>query len=337
MVARPGPRNAITDVDGIAVGQAHDDRVRSGVTVVLPDGGAVVGGDVRGGAPGTRETALLAAENLVQRADAIVLSGGSAFGLDAAGAVMSWLAARGRGFAINGTVVPIVPAAILFDLTNGGDKAWGEEPPYRALGRAACEAAGLDVALGNAGAGFGAMAGRLKGGIGTASAVTDDGLQVGAIVAANPVGSVVDHRSGAFWAQTGAFGGELGPHRPFRDGPDDLDLPPDMKGAPVGASTTIAVVATNAILTKAEANRIAIMAHDGFARAIRPVHTPLDGDTIFTLATGRRDLAEPRPRSLTRIGHLAAECISRAVARAVYHADNLGPHRSWRDVHGNQR
>lgn len=334
MSARPGPRNSITDVDGIAVGQAHDERVRSGVTVVLADGGAVPGGDVRGGAPGTRETALLAAENMVQRADAVVLSGGSAFGLDAAGGVMAWLAARGRGFAINGTIVPIVPAAILFDLANGGDKAWGEAPPYRALGRAACEAAGADVALGNAGAGFGALAGRLKGGLGTASALTDDGWQVGAIVAANPVGSVVDHRTGAFWAQTGAFGGELGAHRPFRDGPDDLDLPPDMKGAPIGASTTIAVVATNAMLTKAEANRLAIMAHDGFARAIRPVHTPLDGDTIFTLATGRKELGELRPRVLARLGHLAAECVSRAVARGVYHAETLGTHRSWRDAHG---
>ncbi|HEY0418714.1 MAG TPA: P1 family peptidase, partial [Acetobacteraceae bacterium] len=209
--ARPGPRNLITDIVGIAVGNADDAAVRSGVTVVLPEARAVAAVDVRGGGPGTRETDALGPTCLVESVDAIVLSGGSAFGLDAAAGAMAWLAVRGRGFAVGPAVVPIVPAAVLFDLGNGGDKHWGDRPPYRDLALAACAAAGRDFALGNAGAGSGAKAGDLKGGLGSVSAVTDDGFQVGALVAANPLGSVVMPGDGAFWAwaleRNGEFGG----------------------------------------------------------------------------------------------------------------------------------
>jgi len=346
---RPGPRNLITDVDGIGVGNAHDEKWRSGATVILPARPALAAVDVRGGGPGTRETDLLSPLNRVDRVDAIVLAGGSVFGLDAASGVAHWLHEHGCGLEVRGIKVPLVPGAILFDLANGGDKSWPKdakglgEPPYRALGRAACEAATQDFALGNAGAGYGALAGQLKGGLGSASAISPDGLQVGALVAANPIGSVVDHRTGAFWAQHDAYGAELGPTRLFREGPDDLDLPPDTKlglydtgleSNLTGASTSIGVIATNAKLGKAEAARLATMAHDGLARAIRPVHTPLDGDTLFVLATGAYDLGEPRDVALTRLGHLAAGCVARAVGRAVLHAASLGAMKSWRERYG---
>ncbi|HSK38302.1 MAG TPA: P1 family peptidase, partial [Arenibaculum sp.] len=275
---RPGPHNLITDVDGLLVGNAASPDVRSGVTVVLPERRVTAAVEVRGGGPGTRETDALDPTCMVDAVDAVVLSGGSAFGLDAAQGAMAWLAARGRGFAIGGAVVPIVPAAILFDLLNGGDKDWKQAPPYRALASAACEAASSVFALGNEGAGLGAKAGKLKGGLGSASAVTPDGLQVGALVAANPVGHLVMPESGTFWAWALEMDGELGgqhpPAGPIAPGAG-LDLP---SAAQPGANTTIGVVATNLRLTRTEAKRIAIMAHDGYARAIRPVHTPFDGD-----------------------------------------------------------
>ena len=216
--ARPGPRNLITDVAGLAVGQAQDSRARTGVTVILPEARAVCAVDVRGGAPGTRETDALAPENLVDAVDAVVLSGGSVYGLGAADGVTAWLGARGRGYGLARDPIvppsPVVPAAILFDLANGGTKAWGEEPPYRALGRAAAEAVALDFVLGTAGAGYGAMAGALKGGIGSASVVTAEGATVGAIVAVNCWGSVIAPGGRTFWAApyelAGEFGGLLG-------------------------------------------------------------------------------------------------------------------------------
>lgn len=330
MTLRPGPRNLLTDVEGLAVGNAEDAALRSGVTVVL--GEAVAAADVRGGGPGTRETDLLDPVNLVPGVQAIALSGGSAFGLDAASGVMDWLAARGRGFRVGPHVVPLVPSAILYDLDNGGDKGWGEMPPYRALGRAACDAAGADFALGTAGAGYGAKAGGLKGGLGSASLVDDDGLQVAALVAVNARGSVTLDGQPQFWAW------------PFEQGEEFGGLPPPdrrvpaapllERQVPLGAATTIAVVATNAVLDKAEAKRIAIMAQDGLARAIRPVHTPFDGDTVFALATGRHALPEPRPRALAHIGALAADCLARAVARGVYLAEGWEGLPSWREVYG---
>lgn len=326
---RPGPRNAITDVAGIRVGNANDDRAWSGVTVVLADRPATIGVDVRGGAPGTRETDLADPACLVEAADAVVLSGGSAFGLDAAGGVMQWLVEQGRGFAVGHARVPIVPAAILFDLLNGGDKGW-TEAPYRALGRAAVAGAAQDFAQGNEGAGLGATAGRLKGGLGSASFVTESGLAVGALMAVNPSGSVLVPGTRSFWAWQLAQGDELGPQAP-PPGPIDpaADLFPDPPPL-AGANTTIGVVATNAKLSKAEANRLAIMAQDGMARAIRPCHTPFDGDTIFVLATGAVELPEPRPALLSLLGSLAADCVARAIARGVYLAKPLGPWPAYR-------
>jgi L-aminopeptidase/D-esterase-like protein len=329
---RPGPRNLISDVEGILVGNADDRAVRSGVTVVLPEEPATAAGDVRGGAPGTRELGTLDPTTLTSRIDAVCIAGGSAFGLDAAGGVMAWLAERGRGFPVGPARVPIVPAAILFDLLNGGNKAWGLEPPYRHLGLAACEAAGPDFALGNAGAGYGAHAGPLKGGLGSASALGEDGLQVGALVAVNCFGSVTMPGSPAFWAwaleQQGEFGGAA---RPAPEGELDLDYEIQAR---MGANTTIAVVATNATLDKAQMNRVAIMAQDGIARAIRPVHSPFDGDTVFALSTRRLAPPEPIAASLARVGTIAADCVARAVVRGVHAAETLGDLPSYRSVHG---
>ena len=292
-MARPGPRNLITDVAGLRIGHAHVAHVQSGVTVLLADQPATAAVDVRGGAPGTRDTEALDPVNLVGAIDAIVLSGGSVFGLDASSGVTAWLAARGRGFrvAAQAPPAPIVPSATLFDLTNGGDKTWGEEPPYRALGRAAADSASADFALGNAGAGYGATAGVLKGGLGSASSVTDDGIAVGAIVAVNSVGSTLIPDTDVFWAfpleQQKEFGGlRLISGWPGIDG----DLPADMKRPQPRANTTIAIVATDAKLDCAELKRVAIMAADGMARAIRPSHTPFDGDTVFAVATAKHAL-----------------------------------------------
>ncbi|HEY5239704.1 MAG TPA: P1 family peptidase [Rhizomicrobium sp.] len=333
---RPGARNLITDVASLRVGQAHDASARTGVSVLVTDEPAAAAVDVRGGAPGTRETEALDPVGLVGMADAIVLSGGSVYGLDAASGVTAWLAGQGRGFRVapHAPPAPIVPSAILFDLINGGDKNWGAVPPYRALGIAAAENAGADFALGNAGAGFGAVAGAYKGGIGSASSVSDDGFTVGALVAVNAVGSPLIPGTDVFWAfaleQNNEFGGRKAT-TPFAQ--LDLDLPADMKGAPKpGANTTIAIVATDADFSRLELKRIAIMAADGFARALRPVHTPFDGDTVFALATAKRPIAEPRPLHVMRIGHMAADCLARAIARGVYEAQTIAQLKGYRDA-----
>jgi L-aminopeptidase/D-esterase-like protein len=328
----PGARNLITDVAGLAVGNAAEARLRSGVTVVLADPEAVAAVDVRGGGPGTRETDLLEPSNMVQAVQGICLSGGSAFGLDAATGVMTWLAERDRGFRIGPRVVPLVPSAILYDLENGGDKDWGTRLPYQSLARAAGAAAGQDFQLGTAGAGYGAKAGGIKGGLGSASTLDREGLQVGALVAVNARGAVTLPDQPQFWAwplEQGAEFGGLAP--PTRRAPLDPDL---ARGAPLGASTTIAVVATNAVLTKAEARHVAVMAQDGLARAIRPVHTPFDGDTVFCLATGRLEVPGPRPRTVARVGSLAADTLARAVARGVYLAAGWDGLPAWRDLWG---
>ena len=308
---RPGPRNSITDIPGVTVGHASNSVLKSGVTVLTCADRFVVGVHVMGGAPGTRETDLLAPDKLVEKVDALVLSGGSAFGLASADGVMSGLRRAGRGFTVNGRIVPIVPAAILYDLDAGGDHDWSDTP-YPTLGRKALHAAGPDVAMGSVGAGTGAIAGQLKGGIGTASAMLDDGTTVGALVAANPVGGVCCPETGRFWAapfeEDAEFGG--------RGVPDRTALA--TKVPLVGAATTIAIVATDATLGKAGATRLATAAHDGLARAILPAHTPFDGDLIFAAATGSRPA--PDPMGLALLGHAAATCLSRAVARAVFHA-----------------
>lgn len=331
---RPGPRNLITDVDGIRVGNAEDTRAWSGTTVVLPDRAAVAAVDVRGGGPGTRETDALSPTGLVQAVHAVVLTGGSAFGLDAASGAMGWLAARGRGFEVLGRRVPIVPAAVLFDLANGGDKEWGATPPYRTLAERALDRASLDFALGNAGAGLGAKAGDLKGGLGSASLVDDDGIQVGALVAANPVGSVVMPGQPTLWAWAFELDREMG-GQPLPTAPVSPDpvTPAPARQQP-GANTTIGVVAVNADLTRAEAMRVAIMAQDGLARAVRPAHTPFDGDTLFVLATATRPLGDDRPTAIARLGAMAADCVARAIGRGVYEARSLGNYPSYRDRFG---
>jgi len=327
---RPGAKNLITDVEGIKVGNAHDEEVFTGVTAILPDQPAVGGVDVRGGGPGTRETEVLRPDCLVERVDAIVLSGGSVYGLEAASGAVSTLAAQGRGFETKNIRVPIVPSAILFDLVNGGDKNWGHMPPYRQLGTDAVNAASDDFALGNIGAGYGATAGLLKGGLGSCSTITDDGIQVGALIAVNPVGSTVVPGTHNFWAwefeQNKEFGGFGAPELK-----EDLPLEAISSGR-LGENTTLGVVATNVSLTKSQAQRVAIMAQDGYARAIRPVHTPMDGDTIFALSTEKKDLDQPEPLALARIGAIAADCVARAVARAVYYADSLGGIPSYRST-----
>ncbi|SLN25430.1 P1 family peptidase [Oceanibacterium hippocampi] len=328
---RPGKRNLITDVDGLKVGNAADPVLRSGVTVVMPDTRGVAGVDVRGGGPGTRETEVLRPDCMVQQIDAICLSGGSVYGLDAASGVVGWLRRAGRGIPVHGHHVPIVPAAILFDLGNGGVKDWADESPYRALGRRAAGALDLDFDLGNVGAGYGAMAGRIKGGLGSVSLESDDGIVVGALVAANPVGSVTMPGTAQFWAwpfeQDDEFGGLGGP----AEMPSiDREIPVESR---LAGNTTIGVVATNVTLGKAEAQRVAMMAQDGLARAIRPIHTPFDGDTIFTLSTGKKAMPEPAPLTIARIGSMAADCVARAVARAIYSAETLGELRSYRSFH----
>ena len=339
---RIGPRNLITDVDGILVGNSGDHALRSGVSVVVCETPSVAAVDVRGGAPGTRETDLLDPSCRVDQIDAICLSGGSAFGLSSADGVMKWMRERGRGVAVADVVVPIVPTAILFDLLNGGDKGW-DWPPYRELGYAAAAAATRDFALGNAGAGLGAKAGNLKGGLGSASAVDPrTGLQVGALVAVNARGYTTMGDMPQFWAwaleQEAEFGGLPPPQKrlglPVSHARADLSHDPaDAARSDPRGNTTIAVVATNARLDKASAQRLAVMAQDGLARAIRPVHTPQDGDTVFAIATGRHDLGAD-PLALGELGTLAADCLARAVARGVFHAQSLGAAKSWKDTFG---
>lgn len=330
---RPGPRNLITDVAGLAVGNAEDRAGRSGTTVLLCDRPAVAAVDVRGGAPGTRETDLMHPANLVERVDALVLSGGSAFGLDAASGVMQALLRQGRGYPAGPARVPIVPAAILFDLATEGDRPWLDgsvSPPYRDLGMAACAAAGPDFALGNAGAGLGAKAGRLKGGLGSASALLGGtGITVGALVAVNPAGSVT-MPGGGLWAGPLLLPEDGVAVPPPAVAPDAAGLAADLwphSGMPAsaGANTVIGVVATDAALTRGEALRLAIMAQDGYARAIRPAHTPFDGDTVFALSAGERPLPEPRAAALYALGALAADTMARAVLRGVWAAEPLAP------------
>ena len=327
-------RNLITDIPGLRVGHAGDAKLGSGTTAVIFDAAVVASVDVRGGGPGTRETALLDPAQTVEGIDAIVLSGGSAFGLDAASGVQAWLREQGRGFRIRDAVVPIVPAAIMFDLLNGGDKNWGRYPPYRELGYAAAKAAGAEFGLGSVGAGLGATTATLKGGVGSASAMTRDGVTVGALAVVNAVGSTVIGDGPHFWAapfeQNKEFGGR---GLPAQIAPSDLAL--RAKGGP-GENTTIAVIATDARLSKAQCNRLAVMTQDGLARAIYPVHTPLDGDVVFAASTGAKELADP-VYGLAELGMLAANVMARAIARGVYEASALsfpGALPAWKDRFG---
>jgi L-aminopeptidase/D-esterase-like protein len=327
-------RNLITDVPGLRVGNADDRRLGSGSTAIIFEEPAVGSVDLRGGAPGTRESALLDPAQTVEGIDAITLSGGSAFGLDAASGVQAWLKEQGRGFVVGPSRVPIVPAAIVFDLNNGGDKNWGRFPPYRELGYAAAAGATAEFGLGSVGAGTGPTTVNCKGGLGSASAVSADGHIVGALAVVNAVGSVVVGPGPWFWAapfeHDGEFGG-LGLPNPFPAGA----LEPHTKITP-RVSTTLVVVATDAMLSKAQAKRLAIMAQSGLSRAIYPVHTPLDGDVVFAVSTARKPLADPM-LALTKLGALAANVVARAIARGVFEASTLafpGALPSWKDQFG---
>jgi L-aminopeptidase/D-esterase-like protein len=320
MPFRPGPRNLITDVAGLRVGNADDAKLKSGVTAVLCDEPAIASMQVLGGAPGTRETDLLEPHNSVETVNAIVLSGGSAFGLDAASGVQAALREQGVGFLVGGFRVPIVPTAILFDLRNGGDKDWERYPPYRELGYDAVQLASLDFSIGTSGAGTGALSAGLKGGLGSASTLLDSGITIGALAAVNPTGSVTVGRSRHFWASPFEIGGEfggLGYPSPFPADAKRVLL--KFRDKAVGGNTTIAVVATDAVLTKAAAKRLAMAAHDGFVRAIWPTHTPADGDIVFALATGASGKSLSGDDAIDLYA-VAGATMARAIARAVYAA-----------------
>jgi D-aminopeptidase len=328
--------NLITDVEGVSVGSVHDERVASGVTAVIFDAPAVASIAIHGGAPGVRDTALLEPEMTVPAVDAIVLSGGSAFGLDAMGGVMVYLAGIGRGFPVRSFRIPIVPGAILNDLINGGDKGWGRRPPFWELGFAAAASAAKSFALGSAGAGHGAMLYDLKGGLGSTSAVSSRGFLVGALVAVNAMGRATRGACPNFWAAPYERGDEFGGlGAPERELAGALEL--KLKGIEP-SNTTIGIVATDAPFSKAQMKRVAIMAQDGIALALRPAHAPTDGDVVFAATTGRAAMA-PDLRDLTEIGMLAAECLARAIARGVYEASSLKNSVAppcWRDVYGAQ-
>ena len=328
-MAAPGPMNTICDVPGIRVGNAEEPALVTGVTAIVADAPAVAAVSVAGGAPGTRGTTILGPAATMTHAHAVVLSGGSAHGLDAPGGAMDWLRSQGVGFRMGTVRVPIVPGAIIFDLLTGGPKHW-EGSPWWSLGRAAAASAGTSFALGNAGAGLGARAGGLKGGLGSASLVTERAT-IGALAVVNSLGSTLVPGSAAFWAwpfeRDGEFGGAPPPGRPLSD------LAFDFTPYSAGTNTTLGVIATDAALTRGEAERVATMAQDGIARAIRPAHSPLDGDTIFVLSTGARPLSDSIA-GVAEIGHLAADCLARAVARGVFAAEPLADLPSYRQLHG---
>jgi len=325
-------RNLITDVAGVLVGHAEDARLASGVSTIIFAEPAVAAVDVRGGAPATRETDLLEPHRTVERIDAVVLSGGSTFGLDASAGVQALLRERGRGFEIASIRVPLVCGASMFDLLNGGDKNWGRFPPYRDLGYSAAAQAADTFALGTAGAGFGATTVNLQGGLGSASAITRDGHTVGALVVVNACGSVNVGAGPHFWAAPFELDGEFG-GLGFPARVPAAALTPIAKGRP-GENTTIAIVATDAALTKAQAKELAVIAQDGLTRAIYPAHTTLDGDTVFAAATGRRPLADA-VNELTELGAVAANTLARAIARGVFEAKSRpGGLPSWRDRYG---
>ncbi|AYO40258.1 P1 family peptidase [Serratia sp. P2ACOL2] len=325
---RTGTRNLITDVPGLKVGVAQDSRVRTGTTVILPDSPAIAAVDVRGGGPATRETDALGEDNLVQTLDALVLSGGSVYGLAAADGVAAWLGQQGRGYALRPApgvpVSPIVPTACLYDLSNAGDKNWQLDPPYRQLGIEAAGKAGHDFPLGTVGAGYGAMTGmgKLKGGLGSASIVATNGATVGALVAVNSLGSVVAPGTRAFWATPYEIDGEFGNGGAAAlaqlHGQGEDWMPEEPTGG--RKNTTLACIATDLALTRVELKRVAMMAQDGMARAIRPLHSPFDGDVVFALSTGQREVQGSRELAVLQIGALAADTLARAIARGVYAA-----------------
>ena len=318
---QPGPRNLITDVSGLSVGSAQDDAIKTGVTVLTADAPFTAAVNVMGGAPGTRETDLLAPDKMVQQVDALFLSGGSAFGLDAGSGIMDALAEAGRGHAVGPARVPIVPGAILFDLLNGGDKAWSANP-YNSLGRSALANAGVNFNLGTIGAGTGALTAGLKGGLGSASLKLPGGGTVGALVAVNALGSGTVPGQPHFWAgpwEVGAEFGGLGPCPVKSDLATTFRSKAEALANLSRANTTIAIVATDIAFDQAQLTRIATAAQDGMARALAPSHTLADGDIVFTASTGEKPLTSVYGDGYV-VGHAAAICLSRAIARGVYEA-----------------
>ncbi len=318
---KPGTKNLITDVSGLTVGNTHDETLKSGATVILCEKPMVASVAVHGGAPGSRELSLLEPENSIEGVDALVLSGGSSFGLDTACGVQAWLREKGRGFKVGTVNVPIVPGAILFDLINGGNKDWGKFPPYRDFGWDCAEQASSDFEIGSVGAGAGASTAGLKGGLGSASIKLDNGITIGALFAVNALGSPTigdtRHFQSAIFEQNAEFGGyglpSFVPENAeqikfkFRDVENSL------------SNTTIGVVATDAVLTKAQAKRLAIAAHDGIARAIWPAHTPMDGDLVFAISSNSSGIV-PTGNDWLELGGHAASVTSRAISRGVYSA-----------------
>ncbi len=323
---KTGLSNTILDVGGLRVGQAIDETVKTGVSVIIPNAPATCAVDVRGGGPGTRETDTLQDGGLIDKVHALTLSGGSVYGLAAADGVCAWLGAQGIGYAAGPApipVSPIVPSAILFDNANGGDKDWGLTPPFRALGIAACNALDTPLSLGRAGAGYGATAGLYAGGLGTASERVGESV-VGAIIAANPVGSPYMPGTQVPWAWPyevdGEFGGQKPPQNYALSAATDTKLA-FLKAA--GQSTVIGVVAISTPLSQKHLKRIAIMAQDGIAMAVQPAHTPLDGDTLFALSTGgdtQESESFSRPVDLAELGAASARCVARALMRGVFEA-----------------
>lgn len=356
---QPGDKNLITDVTDLLVGHASSAELKSGVTVLSADVPFMASVDVMGGAPGSRETELLGTDKLVEQVDALVLSGGSAFGLDAASGVVDALRSNNRGFPVGPVKVPIVPGAIIFDLINGGNHAWTVNP-YPQLGREAYDASSTDFDLGSIGAGIGATTGNIKGGLGSASLSLANGLTVGALVVANPHGQVTVHNSRHFWAAPFEMNNEFGgcgvaeTYQPelitlnnkfaayeqmYGTGTSARQLSEGsaLDSSPQGMNTTIAIVATNAKLNKAQLKRFAVAAQDGMSRAIVPAHTPLDGDLIFSVSTAAVPL-EDEINGAMLLGHAASVCLSRAIARGVFHASNAQGDTlpSWQSLHGKQ-
>ncbi len=324
--------NLLTDIPGLRVGHCTDLALASGVTCVIFDQPATASISILGGGPGGRDTALLEPGMSVEQIDALVLSGGSAFGLDAAGGVQSWLRDQGRGFSVGGMRVPLAPQAILFDLLNGGDKNWGRMPPYWEFGRRAAESAAAgEFDLGSIGAGTGATTATVKGGLGSASMRTGTGHWIAALVAVNALGSPLIGDGPHFWAAPFETNGEFG-RLGWPSTMPDAAQRPMLKGLSQPA-TTIGMVVTDAVLSKAQCKRLAIMAQDGLARAILPAHAALDGDTIFAVATAARPLKDPL-LDLTILGHAATMTMARAIARGIYEATSLpqsNAQPAWRD------
>jgi L-aminopeptidase/D-esterase-like protein len=327
-----GKHNAVTDVEGLMVGNYTDLEAMCGVTVVICPEGAVAGVDVRGSAPGTRETDLLQPGNLVEKIQAVVLSGGSVYGLAASDGVVNWLCEQGFGFPLNDShVAPIVPAAVLYDLGRGNrfipqiSADWGEK---------ACRTASRDAPeQGCVGAGTGALSGAIKGGLGTASLVMASGITVAALVAVNSLGTVIDPVTGRPWEIRLELDGEFG-----EQGNRAVTLPKASEALPA-QNTVIGLVATDVALSRVQARKVAQMAHDGLARAIRPAHTMFDGDAIFCMATGRRELPDPpgvfiaaHAQAINALGHAAADCMSRAIIHGILSASSLKGMIAYRDL-----